>query len=205
MVGSPPHATSCCAGRVKPGVFTHLRRDARLRPDLEQAGVWNGWTPLTSGYGPRSGQRLTGLTSCFAPAPQVRFGQARTRSSPRPNGLRTMHGKTTGVCHIFNLGWVCCAASHAGCGMRGTVVASASTNCRTAAKVQERPDAKRLGGGDEVPGYCFPFFTSPPRTDVTAPYRSYRPVMPYTSDFVVFAPTPSENRPACTGWSSARP
>jgi hypothetical protein len=115
MVGSPPHATSCCAGRVKPGVFTHLRRDARLRPDLEQAGVWNGWTPLTSGYGPRSGQRLTGLTSCFAPAPQVRFGQARTRSSPRPNGLRTMHGKTTGVCHIFNLGWVCCAASHGCC------------------------------------------------------------------------------------------
>jgi hypothetical protein len=32
---------------------------------------------------------------------------------------------------------------------------------------------------------CFPFFTSPPRTDVTAPYRPYRPVMPYTSDFVV--------------------
>jgi hypothetical protein len=67
----------------------------------------------------------------------LRFGQAGTRSSPRPNGLRTMHGKTTGVCHIFNLGWVFCAASHAGCRMRGTVVVLASMNCRMAAKIQE--------------------------------------------------------------------
>lgn len=52
---------------------------------------------------------------------------------------------------------------------------------------------------------CFPFFTSPPRTDVTAPYRPYRPVMPYTSDFVVFAPTPSEIRLALDRWPSARP
>lgn len=54
-----------------------------------------------------------------------------------------------------------------------------------------RCDRRRKGSAEETRcrDVCFPFFTSPPRTDVTAPYRPYRPVMPYTSDFV-FCPHP---------------
>jgi hypothetical protein len=132
----------------------------------------------------------------------VRQGHDHRR---RPNGLRTMHGKTTGsATSLISFGLIAQRLTRAA-SCAGRLLPQHPRRAEWQRKSRSAADAKRLGGGDEVPGCCFPFFTSPPRTDVTAPYRSYRPVMPYTSDFVVFAPTPSENRPACTGWSSTRP
>jgi len=63
-----------------------------------------------------------------------------------------------------------------------------NTGAAGAIRSRGRHSCSRLGGGGEVSGRCFPFFTSPPRADLNAPDRSYRPVMPYTSDIRCLPP-----------------
>ncbi len=74
------------------------------------------------------------------------------------------------------------------CGLRGAACFSGPER-RKMGKAW-RCDRQTKGSVEETRcrDVYFPFFTSPPRTDVTAPYRPYRPVMPYTSDFVVLPP-----------------
>jgi hypothetical protein len=63
-----------------------------------------------------------------------------------------------------------------------------NTGAAGAIRSRGRHSCSRFGGGGEVSGRCFPFFTSPPRADLNAPDRSYRPVMPYTSDIRCLPP-----------------